>query len=463
MGATGESVRQVTDFGYDPAWSPDGKEIVCATEGIRDPYTGFGDSQLWTVDVTTGEKGMIGAGFAVQPDWSPHGQRIAYWAIARDGERDILTVAADGGELVAVTEDAANDWHPFWSPDGKHLYFASDRGGSMNLWRIAIDEATGRPLGAPEPIVTPTPWASSPSLSRDYRRMAYVSVIPGSNLHKIRFDPTTEKVQGGARSPSRMARAGPLWGSPRPTASGWRSPPGPHRDRKTSLSSGRTAPADVYSPTTFTGTDERAGRPTESGLPFSRIEAAATKSGPSGPTGAGSDSSVTLRDVPWARRSGHRMDRGWLSTTIVGATSWSPTKPGASRNPRNCHRSASKVILFIPSPGHRTAKWIAGMVYLPQAPLGKVVIYSMLSGRYTELSESGGEFMVWMADSRRILFVFEGKLFVVDRESQAVRQVFAPSEGEIRQPAISQDNRTIHFSLVTVEGDVWLIDLGSGS
>ncbi|MEK6320929.1 MAG: hypothetical protein AABN33_04525, partial [Acidobacteriota bacterium] len=29
MGATGESVKRLTDFGFNPAWSPDGKEIAC--------------------------------------------------------------------------------------------------------------------------------------------------------------------------------------------------------------------------------------------------------------------------------------------------------------------------------------------------------------------------------------------------------------------------------------------------
>ena len=33
MGAMGESVRRLTDFGYDPAWSPDDDQIVVATEG----------------------------------------------------------------------------------------------------------------------------------------------------------------------------------------------------------------------------------------------------------------------------------------------------------------------------------------------------------------------------------------------------------------------------------------------
>jgi Tol biopolymer transport system component len=34
MGATGESVRRLTNFGYNPAWSPDGKEIAWATQGV---------------------------------------------------------------------------------------------------------------------------------------------------------------------------------------------------------------------------------------------------------------------------------------------------------------------------------------------------------------------------------------------------------------------------------------------
>ena len=32
MGATGESVRRLTDFGFNPSWSPDGKRIVVSTE-----------------------------------------------------------------------------------------------------------------------------------------------------------------------------------------------------------------------------------------------------------------------------------------------------------------------------------------------------------------------------------------------------------------------------------------------
>ncbi len=121
MGATGESVRRLTDFGYNPAWSPDGREIVCATEGIEDaPDSRFTISQLWVVDTITGvERHLVTEKDAVQPHWSPKGHRIAFWgANGQTKQRDIWTLPAGGGEAASVTNDEAVDWNPVWSPDG---------------------------------------------------------------------------------------------------------------------------------------------------------------------------------------------------------------------------------------------------------------------------------------------------------------------------------------------------------
>jgi eukaryotic-like serine/threonine-protein kinase len=106
----------------------------------------------------------------VQPAWSPKGTRIAFW-VNREGQRDIATIAASGGTPVAVTSDAATDWAPQWSPDGRWLYFVSDRGGSPNLWRIAIDEATGLTRGAPEPVTNGVRALASARFSRNGARM----------------------------------------------------------------------------------------------------------------------------------------------------------------------------------------------------------------------------------------------------------------------------------------------------
>jgi len=105
MGATGENVKRITDFGYNPAWSPDGNEIVCATAEFVHPETRDSSaSQLFSVNVTLGEKRAItpAGEFAMQPNWSPHAHRIAYWSI-HGAQWDIWTIARGGGKPVPVT------------------------------------------------------------------------------------------------------------------------------------------------------------------------------------------------------------------------------------------------------------------------------------------------------------------------------------------------------------------------
>src|ERR1051325_9303028 len=160
MGVTGESVRRLTDFGHHPSWSPDGKRIVVSTIGvnIRPQFHGPVGS-LWIVDTHTGAKRLLvspqqGEGDALQPSWSPHGKRIAYWGVSSTAHRTIWTIDPDAPQpkstLVRITSDSSLHWNPVWSPDGRYLYFGSDRDGTLNLWRIAVDETTGRPLNDAE-------------------------------------------------------------------------------------------------------------------------------------------------------------------------------------------------------------------------------------------------------------------------------------------------------------------------
>ena len=52
MGATGESPRQLTDFGYYPDWSPDGKQIVFCSE--RRLESRAVKSELWRIGLAAG-------------------------------------------------------------------------------------------------------------------------------------------------------------------------------------------------------------------------------------------------------------------------------------------------------------------------------------------------------------------------------------------------------------------------
>jgi len=189
MGATGESVRRATTSGFDPSWSPDGTMLAFASEGVRDAYSRVTDSELWTVDLASGKTTkMPTGGDAVQPAWSPGGARIAYWSNIL-GQRDIKTIAAAGGSPVAVTNDPATDWAPEWSPDGNWLYFISDRGGSPNLWRVAIDQQSGATRGTPEAITNGVRPLASARFSRDGSRMAIAGFDRTFELSLYAFDP----------------------------------------------------------------------------------------------------------------------------------------------------------------------------------------------------------------------------------------------------------------------------------
>ena len=131
MGATGERPRKVADRAYHASWSPDGQNLTYTDTNVPNPYSRSGFGRLWVVDVETRETRLLFDQMdAVGPSWSPNGKRIAFWTL-HENRRDIFTIPASGGDPVAVTRDDPADFRPFWSPDGGHLYFLSDRGGNV--------------------------------------------------------------------------------------------------------------------------------------------------------------------------------------------------------------------------------------------------------------------------------------------------------------------------------------------
>jgi len=201
MGRTGDFTRKISDTGFTPAWSPDGKQLVVSTvNAIGTPYARTGIGELWILDVETGQRRFLYKGDAVQPQWSPHGHRIAFWGLPPGAsQRDIWTISATGGEPVAATNDEPLDSNPVWSADGRFLYFSSDRSGSLNLWRIPIDERTGAVGGRPQPLATPAQLAGQLSVSRTGGLIAYTSFSIPSNIQRVELDPSTGTVQGSGR------------------------------------------------------------------------------------------------------------------------------------------------------------------------------------------------------------------------------------------------------------------------
>jgi hypothetical protein len=81
------------------------------------------------------------------PSWSKDGRRIVYTAMegsdstGRPNE-DIWIMDYDGSNRRQLTTNGSIDRYPLLSPDGKWVYFMSNRGGHWAIWRIPTQEET---------------------------------------------------------------------------------------------------------------------------------------------------------------------------------------------------------------------------------------------------------------------------------------------------------------------------------
>lgn len=83
---------------------------------------------------------------------SPDGTRIAFTY-----RGDIFTVPVAGGKASQLTTGASYDTRPVWSPDSKTIVFASDREGSLDLYKV--DAAGGTPVRLTTSSGSETPLA----------------------------------------------------------------------------------------------------------------------------------------------------------------------------------------------------------------------------------------------------------------------------------------------------------------
>ncbi len=133
-------------------WSPDGKSLLV---GEIDGSI----SEIWQVPVasaphaeTARRKLISDPSYQVwQAHFSPDGRWIVFVAVSNSNnvECSIFLVPATGGPWTRITEGPWDD-KPRWSPDGKRLYFISNRDGRVfNLWGIDFDPVRGKAVGGP--------------------------------------------------------------------------------------------------------------------------------------------------------------------------------------------------------------------------------------------------------------------------------------------------------------------------
>jgi Tol biopolymer transport system component len=148
-----------------PYWSPDGTKILF--NSTRDG----GRLQIYEVPASGGEvRRLVTSG---DDDTcarvSPAGDRIVFLANLALGHDDIIVTNRDGSDPLNITHDEPADGWPAWTPDGKHIVFASRRSGQFALYIMAADGSGARAITSPPP----GSFDGRPSVSPDGKRVLF--------------------------------------------------------------------------------------------------------------------------------------------------------------------------------------------------------------------------------------------------------------------------------------------------
>lgn len=135
------------------------------------------DSLVYLLPISGGTpQPMTKIGPSYWHGWSPDGRTLAFVG-QRNGDFDVYTVPATGGEETRLTTAKGLDDGPEYSPDGQYIYFNSERTGHMQIWRM-------RPDGSQQEQVFADDYNNwFPHISPDGKWMVFLTYEPEVTGH----------------------------------------------------------------------------------------------------------------------------------------------------------------------------------------------------------------------------------------------------------------------------------------
>jgi TolB protein len=154
-----------------PAWSPNGQQLAYVSFESRKPV-------VYVHDVASGKRRVVAnfKGSNSAPGWSPDGQHLVV-TLSQEGGSQIYIVAAGinaAAEPRRLMKSSSIDTEATFAPDGKSLFFVSDRSGNPHIYRLDIQS------GAAQRVSFSGNYNISPAISPNGTKLAYISRTGGA-------------------------------------------------------------------------------------------------------------------------------------------------------------------------------------------------------------------------------------------------------------------------------------------
>jgi len=134
MGKEQQITNGYQGFKFQPVWSPDSKKIAWGDKDTRLWYADITEKKA--VEVDRGKYGEI-----QNYSWSPDNKWLAYDKNAYNSYSVVNLYSLADRKITPVTTSMTNSFSPIFDPDGKYLYFLSDRDFNEVLGNIDFEFA----------------------------------------------------------------------------------------------------------------------------------------------------------------------------------------------------------------------------------------------------------------------------------------------------------------------------------
>ncbi len=169
-------------------WAHDGSQILVWLKDLR------GMGRVAFVNVSTGAVQPVCGlgnrepfGLSLSPDAAYVAYDLPISSTVSSRALHIVDRTGHGDRLVP-TEAGANDRFPLWTPDGRSLFFISDRSGSSDGWLVPVQDGAA----SGEPVLVARNLTRVSALGMSATGAFYYRLQAGAfDVNEIRLDPST--------------------------------------------------------------------------------------------------------------------------------------------------------------------------------------------------------------------------------------------------------------------------------